>query len=57
MEEYNKWKKDKKVRVYSFLVDFVNEDPDVLKEFSDVVMPASHLDNSNKTELELYKMI
>jgi len=57
VEDFNKWKDEKKVKVYSFLVDFVNESPDVLNEFSDIVMPSSHLDSSNQTELELYKMI
>jgi len=57
VEDFNKWRHEKKVKVYSFLVDFVNESPDVLKEFSDMVMPSSHLDNSNRTELELYKNI
>jgi len=57
LEDFLEWKKEKKVRIYSFLVDIIGNDMDILYKFSDMAMPASHLTNDNNTELDLYKMI
>ena len=57
LEEFMEWKKENKVRIYSFLVDFFNNDLDVLYKFSDYAMPASHLEGDNRTEIDLYKKI
>lgn len=57
LKSFMEWKEEMEVRIYSFLVDYVNNDPKVLRKFSDIAMPASHLKDDNDTELDLYKMI
>ena len=57
LKKFMEWKKENKVRIYSFLVDFFNNSLDILYKFSDYAMPSSYLADDNKTELDLYKKI